>query len=121
MHSSTSDPPAGGTGPASGAVARPSDQQLLTTLFDLGRQVTAVLDLDELLQRIPQLISRLTDYQAFSVYLLDERRAELSVAYAVGYPEDPGHRVRMKVGEGLIGIAAANGQSVLVDDVLLDP
>jgi len=34
------------------ATPRPSDQQLLTTLFDLGRQVTSVLDLDELLQRI---------------------------------------------------------------------
>jgi len=54
---------------------RPSDQQLLTTLFDLGRQVTSVLDLDELLQRIPQLISRLTDYQAFAVYLIDESAA----------------------------------------------
>ena len=57
------------------ASARPTDRDLLKTLFDLGREVTAVLDLDELLQKIPQLIARLIDFQAFAVYLLDEKRA----------------------------------------------
>ena len=55
-------------------------------MFDLGRQVTAVLDLDELLQKIPVLIGRLISFEAFAVYLLDERRGELKVAYSVGYP-----------------------------------
>src|SRR5512140_2331440 len=107
MHSSTSDPPAGGTGPASGAVARPSDQQLLTTLFDLGRQVTSVLDLDELLQRIPQLISRLTTFTSFAVYLIDDRRHDLYIAYAVGYPEDLVRTRRLQVGQGIVGTAVA--------------
>ena len=44
------------------------------TLFELGREVTSVLDLDELLQKIPQLIARLTKFQAFAVYLLDPQR-----------------------------------------------
>ncbi len=30
----------------------PTDQELVTTLFDLGRQVSAVLDLDELPQSL---------------------------------------------------------------------
>ena len=59
---------------------------MLTTLFDLGRQVTAVLDLDELLAQIPKLIARLIEFDAFSVYLLDERRGEMRGAYSVGYP-----------------------------------
>ena len=46
-----------------------------TTLFDLGRQVTGVLDFDELLAQIPTLIARLIPFDAFAVYLLDERRA----------------------------------------------
>ena len=48
--------------------------EALTTLFALGREVTSVLDLDELLQKIPQLIARLTKFQAFAVYLLDPQR-----------------------------------------------
>jgi sigma-B regulation protein RsbU (phosphoserine phosphatase) len=49
----------------------------LTTLFALGREVASVLDLEELLQKIPQLIARLTKFNAFAVYLLDttSRRA----------------------------------------------
>jgi len=60
------------------------EQEMLTTLFDLGRQVTAVLDLEELLAQIPKLIGRLIEFDAFAVYLLDERRGELRVAYSVG-------------------------------------
>ena len=45
-----------------------------------------MLDLEELLAKIPQLIARLTRFSAFSVYLLDERRQDLRIAYAVGYP-----------------------------------
>ena len=44
--------------------------QLLVTLFELGREVTSVLDLDELLEKIPQLIARLTPFKAFAVWLL---------------------------------------------------
>jgi len=51
-----------------------SDQELVTTLFDLGRQVASVLDLDDLLQQIPKLIGRLIPFEAFAVYLLDEKR-----------------------------------------------
>ena len=65
--------------------ATPTDT--LTALFALGRDVTSVLDLDELLPKIPELIGRLTKFQAFAVYLLDEPRQELRVAYSVGYPE----------------------------------
>jgi sigma-B regulation protein RsbU (phosphoserine phosphatase) len=100
--------------------ARPSDQQLLTTLFDLGRQVTSVLDLDELLQRIPQLIRRLTAFQGFAVYLIDDKRGDLRIAYSEGYPEDAGRRIRLKIGEGLIGTAVSEGQPILVNDVRQD-
>ena len=47
--------------------ARPAtDAELLSTLFDLGREVVSVLDLDELLAKMPQLIARLTRFSAFS-------------------------------------------------------
>jgi len=92
----------------------------LTTLFALGREVASVLDLDELLQKIPQLIARLTKFNAFAVYLLDPKRNELSVAYAIGYPDEFVNGVRLKVGEGLVGAAVAEGQPILVNDVRKD-
>src|SRR2546425_9761240 len=93
----------------------------LTTLFALGREVTSVLDLNELLRKIPQLIARLTKFHAFAVYLLDPKRDELTIAYAVGYPEDHTRSLRVKVGRGLVGAAVQEGQPILVNDVRADP
>jgi phosphoserine phosphatase RsbU/P len=116
--SSTPDlPPGAGAAPP----VRPTDQQLLTTLFDLGRQVASVLDLDELLQRIPQLIRRITDFQAFAVYLIDEKRGDLRIAYSEGYSPEAAHGTRLKIGQGLIGAAVAEEHPILVGDVLADP
>jgi phosphoserine phosphatase RsbU/P len=103
--------------PASAAVTR----ELIVTLFELGREVTAVLDLDELLHKIPQLIARMTKFTAFAVYLLDEAKGELSVAYSVGYPEEHARTLRLKIGEGLVGSAVAEGKAVLVNNVHTDP
>jgi sigma-B regulation protein RsbU (phosphoserine phosphatase) len=93
---------------------------LVTTLFDLGRQVASVLDPDDLLHQIPRLIGRLISFEAFAIYLLDERRGELRIAYAVGYPDaERPHRLRL--GKGLVGVAVENEQPVLVNDLNTDP
>ena len=99
--------------------ADPREHELLTTLFDLGRQVTSVLEFDELLRQIPRLIGRLIAFDAFAVYLLDERRGELRSAYSVGYPES-GAPVRLKPGVGLVGVAVLSEQPMLVNDVSSD-
>ncbi len=94
--------------------------EVLSTLFALGREVTSVLDLDELLQKIPQIIGRITKFQAFAVYLLDRQGQELTIAYSVGYPEAVARTLRVKVGHGLVGAAVAGAQPILVNDVRTD-
>ena len=93
----------------------------LTTLFALGREITSVLDLNELLPKIPQLIGRLTKFTAFAVYLLDSKENELTIAYSVGYPEEVASTLRVAVGHGLVGAAVAEGRPLLVNDVATDP
>ena len=104
-----SEPAPGAAVPASAAVPA-TDSELLSTLFELGREVTAVLDLEELLAKIPQLIARLTKFSAFSVYLLDEKRQELRIAYAVGYPDAALLNMRLRVGQGVVGAAVEEGR-----------
>src|SRR5438045_5614819 len=81
----------------------PTDTELLSTLFELGREVTSVLDLADLLEKIPQLIARLTRFSAFAVYLLDEPRQELHIAYAAGYPQDVMRPLALNVGQRAVG------------------
>lgn len=95
--------------------------ELLATLFDLGREVTSVLDIDELLPKIPQLIARLTNFTVFAIYLLDPKRDELRIAYAVGYPDEMVRTFRIRPGQGIIGTAVAEQRPILVDDVTKDP
>jgi sigma-B regulation protein RsbU (phosphoserine phosphatase) len=106
------------SGPGSSAA---SDAELLTILAELGREVSSVLDLDALLEKIPNLIARLTNFTVFSVYLLDDERQELSIAYAVGYPDDVVKTFRLKVGEGTVGRAVAEQRPLLINDVDADP
>src|SRR5215471_7314921 len=98
-----------------------SSNEQLTTLFALGREVASVLDLDELLHKIPLLIARLTKFQAFAVYLLVPKGNELRIAYSVGYPAETASTLRVKVGHGLVGAAVAEGHPILVNDVHADP
>jgi sigma-B regulation protein RsbU (phosphoserine phosphatase) len=97
-----------------------TEHEVVTTLFDLGRQVTAVLDLDDLLQQIPRLISRVIAFEALAVYLLDERRGELRIAYSVGYPASEPPK-QMPLGQGLVGAAVASEQPLLVNELADDP
>jgi phosphoserine phosphatase RsbU/P len=106
---------------AAAPAAPPNIRELVITLFELGREITSVLNLDELLHKIPLLIARITKFQAFAVYLLDPRGEELSIAYAVGYPDDVVWKLRVKVGHGLVGTAVAEGKPILVNDVHDDP
>jgi phosphoserine phosphatase RsbU/P len=101
--------------------ARASDQELLSTLFDLGREVTSVLEFDELLAKIPQMISRLTNFTVFAVYLLDAHGQELRIAYEVGYPKEAAGTVRLKPGQGVVGTAVLEKRPIIVDDVNADP
>ncbi len=98
-----------------------TDTELLSTLFELGREVTSVLDLPELLEKIPQLIARLTRFSAFAVYLLDEPRQELHIAYAVGYPEEVVRTLRLRLGQGVVGAAVEQGRPILVNDISKEP
>lgn len=99
----------------------PSDAELLAILAELAREVSSVLDLEALLEKIPQLISRLTQFTVFSVYLLDEQRQELAIAYAVGYPEEIVRHFTIKVGQGIVGRAVAEQRTILIDDVENEP
>ncbi len=103
------------------AVRPPTDTELLSTLSELGREVTSVLDLDELLAKIPVLIARLTRFSAFSVYLLDEQQQLLTIGYAIGYPEGVPETLRLKVGQGVVGAAVEEGRPILVNDIRLEP
>lgn len=107
--------------PLSNNPAPATDAETLAILTELAREVSSVLDLDALLEKIPNLIARLTPFTVFSVYLLNEHQEELAIAYAVGYPDDIVRNFRLKVGQGTVGRSVAERRTILLDDVDEDP
>ncbi len=92
----------------------------LSCLVDISEDLSASLDLDEILERVSQRLRQLFDYESFAVLLLDSLGKELRFRFAVGYPEDVIGQWRFGVGQGLVGTVARTRQAVWVGDVTRD-
>jgi sigma-B regulation protein RsbU (phosphoserine phosphatase) len=95
--------------------------ETLATLAEIGEEVNASLNLDEVLARTATLVKRLIDYEIFGVLLVEESTGTLRHRFAIGYPGDLAENLRIPVGQGITGTAALTGQAVRVSDVSKDP
>ena len=86
-------------------------------LLEVADVVNTTLDLDTTLRRVAELVRKVIDYEIFAILLLNERAQELRFRFQVGYPKHVAERIRIKVGEGVTGRAAQQGEPVLVADV----
>jgi sigma-B regulation protein RsbU (phosphoserine phosphatase) len=93
----------------------------LLLLNEIARELTSILNLDQLLKRIAELLSRLIDYQMFSILLLDATGEKLQHRFAVRFQENIHLKHDVPLGRGVVGYAARNKQAVLVPDVSKDP
>ncbi len=93
----------------------------LGVLNEISRELTSILHLDELLQRIGELLTRLIDYQMFSVLLLDPSGQRLQHRFSLRFKETIQIKHEIPVGKGLVGYAALHREPVLVRDVSKDP
>jgi sigma-B regulation protein RsbU (phosphoserine phosphatase) len=104
------------------STARPLEPtELLTLLVEVSERLNSTLDLDELMVRIAEIVRRAIEYDVFALLLLNEKTQELRVRFSLGHPESVVQNLRLKVGEAIVGRAAASRRSVLVNDVRQDP
>ncbi len=93
----------------------------LVLLNEIARELTSILNLDELLKRIAELLSRLIDYQMFSILLLDSSGEKLQHRFSLRFRENIQLKHDIGVGQGVVGYATQHKQPVLVPDVSKDP
>lgn len=89
-------------------------------LLEVADVVNSTLDLDTTLRRVAELVRKVIDYEIFAILLLNEKTQELRVRFQVGHPREVAERIRIRVGEGVTGVAAQRREAVLVDDVSKD-
>ena len=95
--------------------------EVLATLAEIGEEVNASLNLDEVLAHAAALIKRHIDYEMFGVLMVDRDGAYLTHRFAIGYPPGLAENLRVPIGQGITGTAARTGHAVLVSDVSQDP
>ncbi len=93
----------------------------LTLLTEISRELTSILNVDELLKRIAELVTRIIDYQMFSILLLDASGSLLQHRFSLRFNESVQLKHEIPLGVGLVGYAAQHKQAVLVPDVSKDP
>lgn len=93
----------------------------MTLLRDVGRLLTRSHDLEETLQNVVRLVARRTRAGACSIYLLDEAGETLVLRATRGLRPDAVGRVRLRIGEGLVGACLAKRETLAVADASGDP
>jgi sigma-B regulation protein RsbU (phosphoserine phosphatase) len=96
----------------------PLPAEVLATLTEIGEGVNSSLDLDEVLARTAALIKRHIDYEIFGVLMVEG--AFLKHCFSIGYPRELVENLRVPIGQGITGTAAATGHSVRVSDTSKD-
>ena len=93
----------------------------LLLLNEIARELTSILNLDELLKRVGELLSRLIDFQMFSIMLLDPAGETLQHRFSLRFQENIHLKNDIPVSKGIVGFAVEQKQAVLVRDVKKDP
>ena len=104
----------------SSVVFKPDRFAVESLLLDVADVLATALDLDTTLRRVAEVVRKVIDYEIFAILLLNEKTQELRFRFQIGYPPEFAERTRVKVGQGVTGIAAQSRQAVLINDVRED-
>src|SRR5947208_5233236 len=107
--------------PQSLLAAFPEQAKTLGLLYDVSRELTAILDRKELLGRIAERVKKIVNYDVFTVMLWNEKTQLLEGVFAMHYENSIPSRFRIPLNRGITGHAAAARQPIRLADVRLDP
>jgi len=95
--------------------------QTLTVLNEISRELTSILDLDDLLERIGTLLKRVVDFQMFTILLWSQSQQQFVHRFSTRYGEVVSRERNAPLGVGIIGNAAKDRAPILASDVRKDP
>lgn len=93
----------------------------LLIFHNVARALTSELDLDSILRAIMRQMEQFFRPEQWSLLIVDEARRDLFYAVVVGSTESDLRDVRVKMGEGLAGWVAENGETLIIPESAEDP
>jgi two-component system NtrC family sensor kinase len=88
----------------------------LEALAHIGRTVTAMLDLDQVLTTVVESAVGLTEAEEGSLLLLDEESGDLTMRASMNFDDEFARTFRLKVEDSLAGQVIASGKPVILDE-----
>jgi sigma-B regulation protein RsbU (phosphoserine phosphatase) len=96
--------------------------ELETTMNEIGKEMTHILELEQLLNRIAVLMRRVIAYEILGIFLYRAESGLLELQVAIGYHEETIERIRtVRPGQGLLGHAALERKTQVTSDMAHDP
>lgn len=92
----------------------------LNALYEAGKSIGSLSNLQELLRQIVILASTVTEANVGSIMLLDERKEFLTIEAAIGLDDEIIRKTRLPIGASIAGYAAQTGEAIIVEDVEKD-
>jgi sigma-B regulation protein RsbU (phosphoserine phosphatase) len=85
-------------------------------LIRLADALNTTLDLKTLLERTASLVRAVIDYRIFAILLFNDRTNDLRMRFQIGHKPEV-ERMRIRMGQGIVGEVAQSRQPMLVNDV----
>jgi len=94
--------------------------ETLLVLNEVSREISSILDVQELLRHAAELVKRVIDYQILSIMLYDEEQHVFRHRVDVKHGQRTQGKLSVAASEGIVGAAATLREPVLVPDVTRD-
>src|SRR5712664_3666562 len=107
--------------PQSLFLSHPEQANTLALLYEVSRELTSILDREELLRRVAERVKKIVNYDVFSVMLWNEQTQLLERVFAMCCTDSIAARLRLPLHQGLTGTAAGERRILRINDVTEDP
>lgn len=90
---------------------------------EVGRRVSAILNVDDLLAQVVTLICDKFGYYHVHLFLVDDHSNKIILSECSGWADEPLRKLglQLEIGQGITGWVAQTGQPVLCNDVSQEP
>jgi diguanylate cyclase (GGDEF)-like protein len=103
------------------AVIESKQMDHLRVFHEVARALTQTLELEEILLTIMDKMAQFFGPERWSMLMVDEATQQLYYPIAAGENAESLKDLRIPMGEGLAGMVASTGNTLIVPDVSLDP
>ncbi|HNY64476.1 MAG TPA: ATP-binding protein [Deltaproteobacteria bacterium] len=87
----------------------------------ISKTLSSSIDLEEVLQSTLAQVLQIMNIEAGWIYLLDEKKQVLKVAYSYGIPDHVVQAIReLNIGDGIAGRVAVNGEPIIIENASTD-